>query len=147
MPTVGDRMPTTAREAALLAARALLGVVFIAHGWQKLNEFGIDGTAASFDQMGVPAPRAAAIFAAAAELGGGICLLLGLFTALAGAVLVVDMVGAFWFVHRDLGPFVTEGGWELVAVLAVGALLFAVRGPGLISLDRLVVGRFRSSAA
>ena len=49
-------------DLALLVSRVALGVILLAHGWQKLNEYTVAGTAASFDQMGVPAPMAAATF-------------------------------------------------------------------------------------
>jgi putative oxidoreductase len=46
--------------------------------------------------MGVPAPQAAALFAAVLELGGGTLLLVGLLTPVAAALVVLDMMGAFW---------------------------------------------------
>ena len=60
-----------ARDALLLVARVLLGVVLIAHGWQKFATYGIGGTAGSFAQMGIPLPAVAAVFAAVVELAGG----------------------------------------------------------------------------
>lgn len=138
---LGDRLPAPAQEAVLLAARAVLGAVFIAHGWQKLSTYGIDGTAASFDQLGVPAPEAAATFAAVVELGGGVLLVLGLLTPIVAVLLAADLAGAFWFAHRDHGVFAAEGGWELVAALAVGALLVGALGPGRLSLDRAIALR------
>lgn len=70
---LADRLPTSARDAVLLVARVVLGVVLVRHGWQKVSEYGIAGTSASFDQMGVPAPGPAAVFAAVAELAAGSC--------------------------------------------------------------------------
>ncbi len=134
---LGTRTPAAVQDGALLITRAVLGVVLVAHGWQKVDEFGLAGTAAGFAQMGVPAPDAAALFAAAAELGGGILLLLGLLTPVAAALVVANMAGAFWFAHRGLEPFVGEGGWELVGVLGAGALLVGAVGPGRLSLDHL----------
>ena len=60
-----------ARDLALLISRVVLGVVFIAHGWQKFRTNGLDGTAAGFDRMGVPAPTLSAYYATAVELLGG----------------------------------------------------------------------------
>jgi putative oxidoreductase len=138
---LAHRLPTSVRDAALLVARLVLGVVLVRHGWQKVSEFGLAGTSAGFDQMGVPAPGAAATFAAVAELGGGILLILGLLVPVAALLVVLDMVGAFVLVHLGLEPLVTENGWELVGAIAVGALLIGVLGAGRFSADHAVFGR------
>jgi putative oxidoreductase len=135
---LGNPLPTPVRDAVLVLARVVLGTVFIAHGWQKVDTFGLDGTAAAFAQMSVPFPEASAAVAAVIELGGGALLLLGLLTPVAAVLLAAQMAGAYWFAHRGAGVLSAEGGWELVAVLAVGALVVGAAGPGRISLDRLV---------
>lgn len=135
---LGNPLPRPVRDAVLVLARVLLGTVFIAHGWQKLDTFGLDGTAGSFEQLGVPFPEVSAALAVTIELGGGVLLLLGLLTPVAGLLLAAQMAGAYWFAHRGAGVFSAEGGWELVAALAVGALVVAAAGPGRISLDRLL---------
>ena len=94
-------LPSTARDALLLVARVLLGIVLIAHGWQKLATYGIAGTAGSFAQMGVPLPAVSAVFAVVVELVGGAALLLGAATVVAGALVVLDMLGAFLLVRRQ----------------------------------------------
>jgi putative oxidoreductase len=135
---LGRSLPTPALDLGLLLARVMVGVVLIAHGWQKLDTFTIAGTTDSFEAMGVPVPQAAAVFAAAVELGGGILLLVGLLTPVAAALVVVNMLGAFWFVHRSAGVFVADNGWELVVVIAAAAVAVAVAGPGRASLDHLI---------
>src|SRR5699024_6943931 len=55
-----------------------------------------------------------------------------------------NVIGALVIVHLTPVPFVDQGGWELVAALAAGALLIAAAGPGRFSIDRLLFGR-RSS--
>lgn len=130
--------PAVLRDAALLVARLLLGTVMIAHGWQKFATWGIDGTAASFGQMGVPAPTLSAGFAATVELLGGIALVLGLLTPVAGLLLALNMFGAYLFAHTGHGIFTKEGGWELVGALGAGALALAGAGAGRFSLDALL---------
>ena len=49
-------------DAALLIARAAIGFILMAHGLQKFLQYTLDGTAASFTQMGIPVPAAAAAF-------------------------------------------------------------------------------------
>lgn len=136
--------PAAWRDLALLLARVVLGVVLVAHGWQKVNEWGLDGTSASFEKMGVPAPTLSAWFAAAVELGGGVLLVLGALTPLVALLVVANMAGAFWFVHKDGGVFVAEGGWELVAVIAAAALALAGAGAGRLSVDGILGRRGRS---
>ena len=137
------RLPVAVRDLVLLGARVLLGVILIAHGLQKLLTNGIAGTAAGFEQGGVPLPLVSAGFAAGVETLGGLLLVLGLLTPLVGLLVAGVMAGAFWFVHMGQGLFAADGGWELVAVIGLAALTFAVTGPGRFSLDALL-GRRRS---
>lgn len=141
MSTVlGNRLPPAAQDVVLLIARLLLGAVLIAHGWQKLVDQGVGATADGFAQLGIPAPTAAAVFAVVAELGGGVLLVLGLLTPVAGLLVAGTMAGAWWFVHRGSGLFAAEGGWELVAALGLGALVLGVV-PGRLALDHVLAGR------
>lgn len=126
----------------ILVARIVLGAVLIAHGWQKLHEWGISGTADSFAATGVPAASLAAVVAAVIEFGGGILLIAGLFTRVVGALVALNMIGAGIFAdHFTTGIFVSEGGWELVGVIAAATLLLASVGAGAISLDRLLFAK------
>lgn len=126
---------------ALLIARLGLGLVFVAHGWQKLNDQGLAAVTAGFGKMGVPAPALSAYFATFVELIGGAALILGFFTGLAGWLLTADMLGALVLVHAKNGVFVGEGGFELVLALGVGSLLLAVLGAGAYSIDNAGPGR------
>ena len=134
-------LPTAFRDPALLVARLLLGSVFIAHGWQKLFTNGMAATTAGFEGMGVPLPAVSAWAAALIELAGGAALLLGAGTAVAGLLLVADMLGAYLLVHAGNGVFVDAGGFELVAALGAGALTLAAVGRGRFSVDALTTGR------
>jgi putative oxidoreductase len=129
------RPVTAARDVILLVVRVGLGVIFLAHGWQKFDTFGVDATAKAFAGMGIPAPTASAYFATAVEVLGGAALILGALTTLAGLLLAAHMAGAFLFVHRDNGVFVAEGGWELVAALGLLSLALAAVGAGKLSVD------------
>ena len=96
---------TFLRGISLLIARVILGVVLIAHGWQKYNDWKIEGTGKSFDGMGVPYPELSAQIATYFELIGGVLLIIGLLVRLVGPIMFVQMLGAFWFAHRDGGVF------------------------------------------
>ena len=80
--------------------------------------------------MGIPLPALAAIFATVAEVGGGLLLLLGVLTDIAGLLFAIDMLGAITFVNAKNGFAVNEGGFEWpLALLAMG-LGIALAGPG-----------------
>jgi putative oxidoreductase len=132
-------------DLALLVSRVALGVILLAHGWQKLNEYTIAGTAASFAQMGVPAPTAAATFATIVELVGGAALILGLLTPVVALLNIANLLGALVLVHAGNGVFVENGGYELVLALAAGLVVIAVLGGGKFSVDGLLGRRYTSS--
>ncbi|MEW2356499.1 DoxX family protein [Spirillospora sp. NPDC029432] len=138
-------------DVAALLARLGAGVVFMAHGWQKI-EAGITATGRSFDALGVPLPTGAAVYAAFVELLGGAALIAGLGLPVVGVLLFVDMAGAFVFVHAGEGLFLVDGGtarngYELVLVLGLTSLLFAAGAGGRLTLDRwLLAGRPRRSS-
>lgn len=123
------------KDVAALIGRLGVGVVFIAHGWQKVTEWGLDGTAAAFAGMGVPLPTPSAWFAAIVELGGGALLVLGVAMPVVGVLLAVNMVGALLIVHLPNG-LLGQGGYELVLVLAVAALAIGFNG-GSLTVTRL----------
>lgn len=129
---------TTASDVALLISRVAIGVILLAHGWQKLTEFTLDGTAAFFGDMGVPAAGAAAVFVTVVELVGGAALILGLLTPLMAALNMVSLLGAFLIVHAPNGLFVENNGYELVLALLAGLLLLVVLGGGRFGVDGLL---------
>lgn len=128
----------TALDVALLVARVALGVILLAHGWQKLNEFTLAGTAAAFGDMGIPAATAAAWFVTAVEILGGAALILGVFTPVAGALNMVSLLGALVLVHAQNGVFVQNNGFELVLALFAGLVVIVLLGAGRFSIDGLI---------
>jgi putative oxidoreductase len=135
---------STLTTTALTVLRVIAGFLFAAHGWQKFNEFTIAGTQASFAKMGVPAADLAAPAIATLELVGGIALILGVLTRVFAALLALNMLGAFFLVHASAGVFVGNGGYELVLLLAAGALAIALAGAGRFSADAAMFGRGNS---
>jgi putative oxidoreductase len=115
-------------DLALLILRVVLGIIMIYHGWAKVTDLG--GTIEGMTGMGVPAPTVAAIFATVAEFVGGLLMLVGAFTDIAGLMFAIDMLGAITFVHAKNGFSVANGGIEWPLVLAAAALAIALAGPG-----------------
>ncbi|MFI0418071.1 DoxX family protein [Spongiactinospora sp. 9N601] len=130
-------------DIAALIARLIVGVIFMAHGLQKIRAGGVGPTAAGFAEMGVPMPQIAAGFTMAVELVGGALLILGLVTPLAALLLAVVCAAAAIFVHARNGIFISDGGFELVGGLGSAVLLLAAGGAGRFSLDHLIFGRRR----
>jgi putative oxidoreductase len=124
-----------------LAARVVIGGLFVGHGTQKLFGWfgggGLEATSAGFHSMGLRPGRRNAIAAGAAEAGGGAALALGAAMPLAGAALIGTMITAIRTVHLKNGPWATNGGYEynLVLIAAVAALVEV--GPGCLSVDAL----------
>jgi len=115
-------------DAALLIVRVVLGIIMLYHGWAKVTNLG--GTIEGVSGMGIPIPALTATFATVAEVGGGLLLLLGVLTDIAGLLVAIDMLGAIIFVHAKNGFAVNEGGFEWpLALLAMG-LGIALAGPG-----------------
>ncbi|WP_433265344.1 DoxX family protein [Actinosynnema sp. CS-041913] len=124
------------RDVAALIGRIGVGVVFFAHGWQKVTEWGLDGTAQAFQGMGVPLPTVSAWFATLVELAGGALLIAGAGLPVVGVLLALDMLGALIIVHLPNG-LLGQGGYELVLALGVAALALGFNG-GSLTVDRLV---------
>jgi putative oxidoreductase len=135
----------------LLAIRVVLGVVFIAHGADKLGDLG--GTEQFFASLGIPAPALMAPLVAFTEVIGGAMLVVGLLTPLVGVALAIDMLVAFVTVHAGKGFFVADGGYELVMLLGFASFGIAATGAGRLSLDAVlklserVTGGGRTTAA
>lgn len=133
-------------DLALLVARVVVGAILIAHGLQKLVTFGVGGTSQAFAGMGVPLPTVSATLAAVIELGGGIALLVGAFTAVAGLVTALHMLAAALLVHVGNGVYVTDNGWELVGALGAASIAIAAAGAGRFSVDGVLAQRSGTAA-
>ncbi|MCH6197165.1 DoxX family protein [Corynebacterium mastitidis] len=133
------------KDLGLLAARLLLGTILIAHGWQKVSDLG--AAQAMFEGMDVPLPQVSAILAAAIEFGGGIALILGLLTPVAGVLVFLNMLGAALIAHVGNGILVSDGGWELPGAIGAATLALAAAGPGRIAADAFVTRSRRTTVS
>lgn len=126
--------------------RLAVGVVFVAHGAQKLFGLGggggLDGTAAFFSQLGLGPAFPLAITVGLVELAGGLLLIAGAFTVVAAALLTVTMLVAVWTVHLANGFFlnwtITPGqghGYEFSLTLVAALVSLMLTGPGGVSFD------------
>lgn len=117
--------------------RVIVGITFIAHGVPKLTG-GMEGTAAFFGSLGIPAPTLAAWAIALLETGGGILLVVGFLVTPIAILLAVHMTVGIFLVHIPNGFYVIGPGQNgvelnLLLVAALATLVFA--GPGAGALD------------
>ncbi len=129
----------SSNEAAALLLRTSLGVMWIAHALLKLFVFTLPGTAQFFESIGFPGFLASPVFAA--ELIGGVALLLGVYARQVALALVPVMGVAAW-VHLPNGWVHTSagGGWEYPVFLVAASIVLWLLGDGALSVRRS--GRF-----
>jgi putative oxidoreductase len=117
----------------------------VVHGWMKLTD--IAGTQGAFATMGIPEPEVAAYLAVAGELFGGLGLLVGLLTPIAGLGVLCTMIVAIAYAHFSNGLLAQNGGFEYPLTLGLVALYFVARGAGPVSLDAWLARRRAATAA
>src|SRR5258705_3000138 len=141
-----DMLFGTFASKSLLIVRVVLGVIFFAHGAQKVFGWfggpGLRGVIAYFKQaLGIPAPLT--VLAALIECFGGLALIVGLLVRPAAVGLIVVMLVAVAKVHGRNGFFInfsgTPGkghGFEFNFVLIMMLLAILLAGAGVLSIDR-----------
>ncbi|MBI2842907.1 MAG: DoxX family protein [Armatimonadetes bacterium] len=127
-----------------LAIRLSLGLIFMAHGSQKLfgafDGKGISGTIASMDALGfVPAVFWGWVLAIT-EFFGGLAIFVGLLSRVAGALIAITMIVAIVKVH-GAGGFFAPQGFEYNLALIGMSLSLTITGPGKLALDQLICKR------
>jgi putative oxidoreductase len=130
--------------------RLVVGLVFVAHGAQKLfgvwGGEGLPGTAAAFAEAGIEPSYALAAVAATIEFGGGLLLVLGAFTVAATLALTLQMLIAIWMVHLPHGFFLPNG-YEFNLTLIAALVSLALTGPGAFSIDARRASHAATAAA
>ena len=134
---------------APIFARLTLGIIFFAHGSQKLLGWfggsGWSGTIQFFEQSGVPPFLAGLLIIT--EFFGGIAIILGFFTRLAALSLTIAMLVAIFKVHLPNGFFLNwfnvpnmGHGIEYNLALIGLSLSLLVWGAGNLSVDQMIGG-------
>jgi len=128
-------LPSTATQLGITVLRLSLGAMWISHALLKLLVFTLPGTAKYFASIGFPAFLAYPVFAA--ELMGGVALILGLYARQAALALVPLMSVVAW-VHLPNGWVHTSpgGGWEYPVFLIAASLALWLLGDGAAALKR-----------
>ena len=137
--TFSRRLLQTEQRWAPLVLRVVAGVIFFAHGAQKLfgwfGGYGLTGTGQFMDSLGLSPGYAMALLAGSAEFFGGLALIIGLLVRPASVILAVTMVVAILSVHLGNGLFMSNNGYEFALALLAMTVSLLLSGAGKLSLD------------
>jgi putative oxidoreductase len=123
----------------LTTLRVIVGFILFMHGLQKAADY--PAWERGLESIGIAAPEVFAPIAMMAELGGGALLMIGLFTPIAAAGILISMLVAIVAVHLPYGLMAQNNGFEYPLTLAAVAFYFMLRGAGPLSVDRLLFVR------
>ena len=126
----------------LSVIRIIVGVIFMAHGAQKLFGLfgggGLAGTAQFMESLGLAPGLLMALLSGSAEFFGGLALVIGLLVRPAAVALTITLIVAIFSVHISNGLFMANNGYEFALVLMAGTVAVLIEGAGNASLDRLI---------
>ncbi|QIM48553.1 DoxX family protein [Pusillimonas sp. DMV24BSW_D] len=137
--TFSRRILQTEQRWAPLVLRVVAGVIFFAHGAQKLfgwfGGYGLTGTGQFMDSLGLSPGYAMALLAGSAEFFGGLALIIGLLVRPVSVILAVTMVVAILSVHIGNGLFMSNNGYEFALALLAMTVSLLLSGAGKLGLD------------
>jgi putative oxidoreductase len=126
----------------LTAIRIVVGIIFAAHGAQKLfgmfGGYGIAGTAQYMESLGLAPGQLMAILAGGTEFFGGLALIIGLLVRPAALGLTFLSLVAIFSVHIHNGLFMANNGYEFALALLGGSVAVLIEGAGKLSIDHAI---------
>lgn len=129
----------TQNTLSALPLRLIAGIIFFAHGAQKLfswfGGYGLEGTGQWMESIGMAPGYLMALLAGSAEFFGGLLLIVGLLTRPAAFALAVTMVVAILTVHISNGLFMSNNGYEFGLALLAMSVALVFQGGGKFSID------------
>lgn len=135
----------TEQSLSALPLRLIAGILFTAHGAQKLfawfGGYGLEGTGQWMESIGLAPGYLMALMAGSAEFFGGLLLIIGFLTRPTSFVLAITMIVAIFSVHIDNGLFMSVNGYEFALVLVAVTVSLIFSGAGKLSLDDLIARR------
>ncbi|MCD5991618.1 DoxX family protein [Pseudomonas sp. CDFA 553] len=133
---------TTRAGYGLTVVRILVGIIFVAHGSQKLfgafGGYGLEGTGQYMASLGLTPGYLMALLSGSAEFFGGLGLVVGLLARPAALVLAATLVVAIFSVHIHNGLFMANNGYEFALALLGGVVVVLIEGAGKLSIDRAI---------
>lgn len=136
---------TSSKQISALPLRLIAGIIFTAHGAQKLfawfGGYGLEGTGQWMESIGLAPGYTMALLAGSAEFFGGLLLIAGLFTRPTALVLVITMLVAIFSTHINNGLFMSNNGYEFALSLLAMSLALVFQGAGRIAIDNLIAAK------
>lgn len=143
--SLAQRLLSTSKSWGPTALRVPVGIIFAAHGAQKLfgwfGGYGLEGTGQWMASIGLAPGYLMALLAGSAEFFGGLALIAGLLVRPAAAALAFAMLVAIFSVHADKGLFMATNGYEFGLALFAAALSLVFSGAGRASVDAVLAGK------
>lgn len=140
----------TEQSLATLPLRLIAGIIFTAHGAQKLfawfGGYGLSDTGQWMDSIGLSPGYFMALLAGGAEFFGGLLLIAGFLIRPTSLVLAITMVVAILTVHISNGLFMTNNGYEFGLALLAITLTLLVQGAGRYSVDSIWYQKLNTSS-
>jgi len=132
----------TEQSLSSLPLRLIAGIIFTAHGAQKLfawfGGYGLDGTGQWMESIGLSPGFIMALLAGSTEFFGGLLLIVGLLIRPTSFVLAITMIVAIFSVHINNGLFMSNNGYEFGLALLAITLTLLIQGAGQSSLDSVL---------
>jgi putative oxidoreductase len=128
------------RDWGIAVLRVMAGIIFLAHGQQKLFVFGFNGVEGAFAHLGLPIPGILGPFVALLEFAGGVALVFGVLTRWISVLFAIEMAVAVLKVHLASG-FYLPNGYEFALTMCGVSVALALAGPGAAALDDRIFNR------
>ena len=126
----------------LTVLRVFVGIIFAAHGSQKLFGWfgggGLAGTAQWMESIGLAPGTLMAVLAGGTEFFGGLALIVGLLARPAALGLSFTLLVAIFSVHISNGLVMANNGYEFALALLGGTVAVLIEGAGKLSIDRAI---------
>ena len=144
MSTLINKVLFTRAGYGLTVLRIVVGIIFAAHGSQKLfgafGGYGLAGTAQYMESIGLAPGYLMATLAGGTEFFAGLALIIGLLVRPAALGLTVLSLVAIFTVHISNGLFMANNGYEFALALLGGSIAVLFEGAGKLSVDRAIAG-------
>jgi putative oxidoreductase len=144
MSTLINKVLSTRAGYGLTVLRIVVGIVFAAHGSQKLfgafGGYGLAGTAQYMESLGLTPGYLMATLAGGTEFFAGLALIIGLLVRPAALGLIFLSLVAIFTVHISHGLFMANNGYEFALALLGGSIAVLIEGAGKLSADRFIAG-------
>jgi putative oxidoreductase len=139
-----NKILSTRAGYGLTVLRIAVGVIFAAHGSQKLfglfGGYGLAGTAQWMESIGLTPGYVMATLAGGTEFFAGLALIVGLLVRPAALGLAFLSLVAIFSVHIGNGLFMANNGYEFALALLAASIAVLIEGAGKLSVDRAIAG-------